>query len=93
MVRVSVSPDEADAVAVVDPDAVLTFSVSLQGFQAVAREDPQVIQSASGMELHELSLSDPGDAPEPGAGETDEQGLTFPAPKGADHPVSVLRKP
>jgi hypothetical protein len=43
-VRVSVFPDETDAPLVIDANAVPARSVALEGFEAVARRHPHVVQ-------------------------------------------------
>jgi hypothetical protein len=42
-VELPILPDEADAVLIVNPNTVLTFSVAAQRLKAVSRKDPQVI--------------------------------------------------
>ena len=54
-VRVAVLPDEADAPLVVDADAVPARQAALQGFEAVARRHPQVIQDRRRRLLRELA--------------------------------------
>jgi hypothetical protein len=49
-------PTETDAKLIVDPDAVLTFSVSYQCFQSIGRRNPQVFQP-----LHDIHLAKPAD--------------------------------
>ncbi|MBV6496471.1 MAG: hypothetical protein JFAIHJKO_01596 [Pyrinomonadaceae bacterium] len=39
-------PSEADPPLVIDPDAPLTESVTLKGFEAIARRYPQIFQPA-----------------------------------------------
>ena len=36
--------DEANPILIIDPDAVLSFSVILQSFQMIRRRYPQIIQ-------------------------------------------------
>lgn len=49
--------DEADAPLVVNPDAELSFTVILQGFQVVARWNPQVLHILRGGQHAKLSPS------------------------------------
>jgi hypothetical protein len=44
-------PPKADSPLVVDPDAVLALAVAPQGFQSIARRDPQVIEATGDLEL------------------------------------------
>jgi len=41
---VTVNPSEADAPLIVDPDAVLAFALTLQGFEPIGRRNAQIIQ-------------------------------------------------
>jgi hypothetical protein len=41
---VSVMPDEADAILIVDPNAVLSRPLPAKRFQMISRRDPQVIE-------------------------------------------------
>ncbi len=50
LVGVSVLPDEAQPIAVVDADAVLSFTVAAQFLQAVARRDAQIFQAGCGVQ-------------------------------------------
>ena len=50
VVGVTLLPDEAQAIAVVDADAVLSFTVTVQFLQAVARWDAQIIQADGGVQ-------------------------------------------
>jgi hypothetical protein len=56
---VSALPDEADAVLIVDPDAVLAPPVAGQCFESVSRKRRQVAEFASRVELLQLSLGYP----------------------------------
>jgi hypothetical protein len=49
IVDVSGFPNEANPILIVDPDAVLPFTVSGKLFQAVARWNTQVVQGYSGI--------------------------------------------
>jgi hypothetical protein len=50
-------PLKADAPLIVDADAVLTQSISLQGFQPVSGWDAKIIDSDCSVKLVELSRS------------------------------------
>ena len=51
-------PFKADAVLIVDTDAVLTAAVSFQGFQMVSRRHAKIVQIACGFYLIKLAQSD-----------------------------------
>jgi hypothetical protein len=55
---IAITPNEADAVLVVDPDAMLSCAATLERFQAIAGENRQIREQKSGMDLHEFSLND-----------------------------------
>jgi hypothetical protein len=48
------SPHEADAPLVIDTDAVLSFTIPLQGFQSIRRWQAEVFQPAGRVERIEL---------------------------------------
>jgi hypothetical protein len=52
-----VRPDEAYEPLLVDPDADLPGPISSQRFEAVSRGAPEILQSARGIELPQLSQS------------------------------------
>src|SRR5215218_5683306 len=56
--RACFGPDEAYPVLIVDANAVLTFTVTLQRFQPISRRDPKRFQSGYGVKLVELSSRD-----------------------------------
>jgi hypothetical protein len=56
---VAVSPNEADTPLIVDPDTVLAGTVSAQRFQAVARKQGQVFQTARGSQLIQFPACNP----------------------------------
>lgn len=52
--RTSRSPDEADAPLVVDADAVLSSTVPLEEFQAIARWNPKFVEFLNRIEHQQL---------------------------------------
>jgi hypothetical protein len=54
-------PDEANAPLVVDADAVLSGSITLEGFKPIAGGHPQIIEGFRGRELGEFPEGDPLD--------------------------------
>ena len=57
IVGITVSPEEADAPLVVDPNAVGSGAIALQGFQLVARRDPKVLQLSGAVQVQQLPPS------------------------------------
>jgi hypothetical protein len=67
------SPAKANAVLIVDADAVLAGTVALQSLEAVAWRNPEVVEPTGDLELSEFASSDRLDGDEtpnpPSAGE------------------------
>jgi hypothetical protein len=82
---VTALPDEADPILIVDPDAVLPTPISAEGLEVIARERAQVVESLCRMQLHELALSDAGNAPKPTRRIAMEERLGVSIPVGPDH--------
>ena len=59
IVSVAIVPDEADAVLIVDPNAVLTTSIARERLEPVAGERRQVSKLASRMKVLEFALGNP----------------------------------
>jgi hypothetical protein len=59
--RVAICPHKAEAILIVDPNAVLPFPVAFERFQVVAGQRGQVLQSFRFVECREFPLSDPFD--------------------------------
>jgi hypothetical protein len=55
-------PCEAHSVLVIDPDAVLTFPITLELLESIPRRDAQVLQLAGDVELSEFASGHPLDA-------------------------------
>ena len=55
VMRIGVSPPEADTPLVVDSNAVLTFPVSCQSFQSIAGRNSQIIDRLSSIQHRQLS--------------------------------------
>ena len=47
---IAVPPHEADAIMIIDSDAVLTLSLAVQSLQPVSGRNIQIIQSHGGMQ-------------------------------------------
>ena len=67
----AVRPPETDPVLVIDPDAVLTESITLQHLQSITRRRPENVERSRRVQLGELAPDyrfDPDEAanPEPG---------------------------
>jgi len=58
VVGVPVAPNEAETPLVVDPDTVLSRSVTVQCFQAISRRRRQVSQSCRAVQLPKLPARD-----------------------------------
>jgi hypothetical protein len=65
VLRFAVLPHETDPILVIDPDAVLPPPITAEGLEVVTRKRAQVVESLGRVQLRQLALSDPGNAPEP----------------------------
>jgi hypothetical protein len=84
-----VAPDEADAQLVINPDAVLTATVTLEGLQAITGGRPKIGNPGCGIENVELAQRDRSDRLELGNCFTLEQGLGPLVPERPDHPKQI----
>ena len=64
-IGITVPPDKADAKSVVDSDAMLSVSISFQGFQTVAGKNREILQLVRRVELFQFPLDNPGANAEP----------------------------
>jgi hypothetical protein len=85
----AVVPDEADPILVIDPDAVLALPIAGEGFEVIARERAEVLESLRRVELRELALRDPSNGLEPASRVPLKQGLGGSVPEGPDHDPSL----
>jgi hypothetical protein len=63
--RTNISPNKADSPLIIDANAVLTFTVALQGFKTIAWWCAQKRQRLGGVQLRKLAFGDSGERPEP----------------------------
>src|SRR5699024_1708955 len=61
LLRSGVGPREADPPLVVDPDAVLSGAIALEGLEPVSRRDAEVFERLRGPHLTQLAQCDPLD--------------------------------
>jgi hypothetical protein len=54
VVGFTLPPHEADAILIIDPDAVLALALAVQRLQPVSGRHPQIIQRHRGMQQEEL---------------------------------------
>jgi len=64
-VGIPVLPDEANAVLIVDPDAMLAAPLSCEPFEPVPGKGRQITEFARGVQLPQLPLDNPGDVLQP----------------------------
>lgn len=84
-------PDETHTPLIVDANAVLTGSIALERFQAIARRRSQEIERQGSVQLRQLSLGDRCDRSKAPGTLAFEQCLRVLAPERLDHEQSVLR--
>lgn len=87
---VAIFPDEADAVAIVDPDAVLPASVARQRCEPIAGERGQISKLPRGVQLLELPLGHACDLLQTPAESAGEQRLRFGVLERPDHVTPKL---
>jgi len=61
VISVPIFPAKADSPLIVDPDAVLSLAIALQGLDPVARRDSEVFQMLGPMKVQELTSCNPFD--------------------------------
>ena len=85
VICVPVTPMKADSPLIVDANAVLPLSVSMQRFKAVSGRPSQVPQLGSYIQLAKLSLSDALDAAKPFHRLSRVKLFRFLRPEGLNH--------
>jgi uncharacterized protein YjdB len=75
--RVALRPDKTDSEPIVNPDAVLTIAISLQGLQPVSRQRRKIAQVACLVELHEFAAAKSFDGLKPSRGMIVERSFGF----------------
>ncbi len=89
IVRITFSPDEADAVPIVNTNTVLSFAVPAERLETIARENGQVSKLIARIQLLQLESGHPRNALEPRARAAGEERFGFFVPKRADQPGAV----
>ncbi len=84
VMRLAVTPDEANSPLVVDPNAVLTRSISLKRLDAVARRNAKVLQPPGGVKIEQFASGHAFDSLKPEHGLVLEQRLGVAALKRSD---------
>lgn len=82
-------PDKADAVPVIDANAVLSFPAALQPLKVIAGRDAQIVERFRGLELIELAESDGRERCEPATPAREEQIGRLGIPEADDHTGSI----
>jgi hypothetical protein len=90
LLRVAVFPHEADPILVVDPYAVLPTPITAQRLEVVAGKRAEVVESLRRVQLHQLALSDPGNAPKPPCRMALKERFGVSIPERPDHLPRVL---
>jgi hypothetical protein len=66
--RITISPNEADAILIIDTNTVLSLPISFQRFKVIPRKDCEIAQHMRGVQLHQLTFRDSGDLVKPPRG-------------------------
>ncbi len=88
IVRITVAPHEAYAKLVIDADAVLSFPLSFERFQTIARRGSQITELGCDVQLPKLPLGYPREGPETLHPLPGMQLLRVRRAKGLDHPLA-----
>jgi len=89
LIRVASFPDEAEAIAVVDPDAVLSGAVVFQCFQRIARR-AEIVQRRGRVKLKQSSNGSLFDGLKLSGSDPKEYLLGFDIPKRSDRILSYI---
>jgi hypothetical protein len=81
IIHFAITPDEADSPLIVNPNAMLTGSVSSERLEAVARRHAQLLQLPGGVKVKQLTPGHALDGPQPRHGLVLEQRLRVAASK------------
>jgi hypothetical protein len=90
-VRGIVAPNEADTPLIVDAYAVLSFAITGQRFEPIARRRRQIAETLRSLQHPQLTPRDSVDALEPTDPTTGRQGFGISVAIGYDHKRSILR--
>ena len=92
--RAAVRPSKTEPVLIVDTDAVLSGSITAQGFESVTGWNPEVVEPAGDLELPELAAGYPLDGLEARDRPTVGEGLSIGASERPDHAwiIVLLRR-
>jgi hypothetical protein len=82
--RLARLPDEANSPLIIDPNAVLTSSISFERLQAVTRRNAEILDLSGGVKVEQFTPSHAFDGSKSRHGLVLEQRLRVPAPKRSD---------
>jgi hypothetical protein len=85
-------PSEAHAELIVDPDAVLSGPVPLEGLQPIARRDAEIVKSARDLKLPQLAPCNSLDAREPPHSLPARESRGVGVLEGSDHGEIITRR-
>jgi hypothetical protein len=91
LVSAVVVPNKTNSPLIIDANAVLSFSIALQGFQVIARWHSQTDQFSDRMQLQQLAPSHALDVVEPGHHLASKQSLSVGTNERMDHEAILFR--
>jgi hypothetical protein len=91
LVSAVVVPNKTDSPLIIDANAVLSFSIALQGFQVIPRWHFQTDQFSDRMQLQQLAPSHALDVVEPGHHLASKQSLSVGTNERMDHEPILFR--
>lgn len=91
VIGAAVSPDEAEAELIVDPDAVLAAAIPGEGLKAVPGWDSEIVQGLGHLQLTQLAPGHLLEGDEPPDAGTVGEGLGVRTAERPDHQAMVTR--
>jgi hypothetical protein len=90
-VSIAILPNEAHAILIIDPDAVLSQPTSLQRFHPIAWKNGDIGECRGSMDLNKLSFNDGGQSIESFGRKPVENQLSIFGSKGSNHSRIIVR--
>jgi hypothetical protein len=89
VVRITVTPNKADAILIIDANAVLTLATSTESLKAIAGKNAKVVELMRGLQLRQLPLDYPSDLLKPLGALTIKESFGFLAAERTDHMATL----
>jgi len=90
-ISITILPDKAYAILIIDPDAVLSQPAPLKRFQSIARKNGNIGECLGSMNLNKLSFDDIGQPIESFGRKPLENQLSIFGSKRSNHSCNIVR--